>query len=184
MSNELSAYLEAHSRYQGLRDAAFHAVVDVWRGRVPREVDLRILPPYFIDADALKFWSQLWGVIEKPAAVFPWDEIFDQIWTTPRRLDVAIWDGSLLCGFAAGMASRGNNVTIKFLESWPGDRNKLRGFIAPIAIDVADMYARLLGKQWVMLKDPLPKAIARYHDLGFRLDRTLKGHTYWKRIVE
>jgi hypothetical protein len=157
---------------------------EVWKDRLPRGLDLRILPPGSEEADALRFWRFFWTAYEAPATQYPWEDIFKQIWTTPRRLDIAIWSGPILCGFAAGMASKGNNVTLKFIERWPGPVNPLRGYIAAIAVDIACMYAKLLGKQWVMIKDPIPAAIPRYKDLRFTFDRNLKRHTYWRRIVE
>lgn len=182
---ELEAYIEAHSRYQGYRDAAFHLTWEVWNNRLGPEMDLKIFPPYSVEANALRFWELLWTAFDKPTVTYKWDKIFGQILRTPRRLDAAIWSGPILCGLVAGMASRGNNVTIRFLERWPGDINPLRGRIAPIALDIADYYAKILGKQWVMIKDPEPKAVEIYENrLGFSFYRSIKGRKFWRRYVE
>jgi hypothetical protein len=178
----VEAYIEAHSRYQGYRDAAFHLTWECMQPRLPG-VDLKVLP---INELALHFW----GEIIRPlgltyeAGGFRWDQIFQQIRTTPRRFDVAIWDGSVLCGMAAGKASRGGeNVTVKWLERFAIPSAPLRGTLGLTALTAAESYAKIIERQWVMIRNPLPGAAPLYEKLGFELAPSRFGTPYYGRPV-
>lgn len=178
------AYFNALDRYQGFRDAAYDLTWSDLSRSVPSGSDLRIMP---IDESALTFWRaiQHFNAVH-PTGGFPWDEIFKQVYSTPKRFDIAIWDGSVLCGLCCGMASRGNQfVTLKWLERFETDRNGLKGMIAEIAITAADHYAKIINRQYVRLKDPIPEAVKHvYAPLGFVLAEKRKGHIYYQRAVE
>ncbi len=96
---------------------------------------------------------------------------------------MAIWNGSLLCGLTIGKASRGilgggreSNVTIHFLQGAPRAINVLKGYIAPISIDAAESYAKVLGKNYVYLKNPERQVMSMYASFGFTVaKRRAKG---------
>lgn len=179
---DADAYREAHSRYQGYRDAAFHLTWDCMRAKVPGH-DLQVWP---IDSDALLFWETIIRPLglTHPLGGFPWDEIFQQIRTTPRRFDVAIWDGPILCGMAAGKASRGSeNVTVKWVERFAIPSEPLRGVVALTALTAAEHYAKILGRQWLMIRNPLPGTAALYEELRFSLAPSRFGVPYYGRQV-
>lgn len=165
-------YSDAHDRYAGYRDAAYEFTWAIWDGEArERGADLRLHPIDEAAVDQASVWPNM---AEHSVGGFPWDEIHRQVRSTPRRFEIAIWDGVLLCGLAIGMASRGKdgpdtNVTIRFLERRGGNLNALRGVIAPIAIDAADAYARVLGKRMIYLKNPSSGAVPRYRRVGFEL---------------
>ena len=151
------------------------------RGRM---LDLRLLP---INDDALQQAEELWTLpplaqADRPP-VFDWRKIYQQVRASPRRFDMAIWNGSLLCGLMVGKAFRGkmnqhvdSNVTIRFLQSAPPAVNVLRGNIALIAIEAAENYATVLGKRYVYVKSPLHEVMTLYTGLGFRVaNRQAKG---------
>jgi hypothetical protein len=178
-------YQDAEDRYQGFRDAVYHLTWQAWEEKLRgRMLDLRLLP---IDDDALQQAEALWTLRALAQAdrphVFDWRTIYQQVRTTPRRFDMAIWNGSLLCGLMVGKASRGkmnqqrdSNVTIRFLQSAPPVLNELRGYIAPIAIEAAENYATLLGKRYIYVKSPLHEVMTLYTRLGFRVaKRHAKG---------
>jgi len=188
-----NAHEEAIRRYQGYRDYAMEAAWDKWNVQLKRGgVDLKLLP---IDGSALQFWSSVWSICNPPGGVrFPWNTIYRRVRSTPRRFDLAIWDGSILCGLAVGVASRGKigqdtNLTMKFLERL-GDppigppMNSIRGYVATIALDVAYAYAQTLDKKWLYLQEPLPGAVPKYEELGFSLVKTQKSRTYYGIAVE
>ena len=187
--NEYQTYNEAEGRYQGIRDAAFRVAWEIWSEELKgTEIDLRLKP---IDGDALRFRSYVWTLFNSPGidGNFPWNEIYDQIRTTPRRFDLAIWDGPILCGLVAGMASRGTegqdtNVTIRFLERLGDDINSLKGQVAAIALDAAYAYGQALGKRMIYLKEPAPGAIPRYERLGFSLASRRCKATYYGCEIE
>lgn len=176
------AFQDAHSRYQGYRDAAFDLTWNQLHQAVPKGCDLRVMP---IDPAALSFWQAIrhFGAVHESGG-FPWDEIFRQVRSTPRRFDVAIWDGDILCGMAVGMASRGkHNVTVRWVERFKTHDDKLAGYVALIALTAADHYARVLEKQVLRIKDPLPGTEGLYQALGFALVPTCKSTIYYERPV-
>ncbi|MBO4227569.1 hypothetical protein [Bradyrhizobium neotropicale] len=86
--------------------------------------------------------------------IFPWRRIMGQTRPYYRRFELALWHGGNLYGLAVGRASRGpDNVTIHFLER-AGGNNPFAGYFAQIALDAADRYAKLIGRQRVKLKNP------------------------------
>lgn len=181
MTYDPHKFLDAHSRYQGYRDAAFHQTWLAISGRVGGH-DIRILP---INQEAMAFWQAIssFGATFRSGG-FPWDHIFDQLYTTPRRFDIAIWDGPVLCGMAAGKASRGNeNVTIKWMERFANPGDPLRGWIATTVFTAADHYAKILGRQYLMLRNPLPGTEALYRSHGFSLAPSRFGVPYYQRLV-
>jgi hypothetical protein len=171
----------AHSRYQGYRDAAFHLT---WGCMAPRvaNCDLRIMP---FDDDALAFWSAIrhFGA-SHPSGGFSWGAIYAQYRSNPRRFDVAIWDGDVLCGLAAGKPSRGDeNVTLNWIERFPTAHNTTKGWVMTIALTAADHYARILGKRYLMVRNPLPGTESLYAEHQFELAGRRFGATYWSRPV-
>lgn len=181
MAFDIQAFLEAHSRYQGFRDAAFHATWACVSRLVPQG-NLRVMP---INREALSFWQAVrsFGFLD-PRGGFPWDRIYDQLISTPRRFDVAIWSGSLLCGMAAGKASRGDeNVTIKWMERFPIPDDPLKSWVATTAFTAADHYAKILGRQYLMIRNPLPGTQALYQAHRFVLAPARHGATYYARAV-
>lgn len=177
-----SALAEAHSRYQGYRDAAFHLTWEEHAGRSENECDLHIkaidrISILHAEANiAMKFCRSEGG--------FPWRLIWDQVRTTPRRFDVAIWDGPALCGLAVGMASRGKtNVTIKWLERFDSGENFLKGEVAQIVFTAADHYAKIVGAQWLKVRDPLPGTERLYNAMGFSVAPPMRRVAYYQREV-
>lgn len=131
-----------------------------------------------IDAPCLDVWRRSWRHKE-----FDWDENAAHFKREVDRFELAIWSGEQLCGLAIGRVSRGpDNVTIHFLERRSGD-TPLKGRIALLATETADRYAKILNKQRVKLKDPLPDAIVTYQRLNFVLVETIGKTTYYARQV-
>lgn len=171
----------AEARYSGYRDAVYHHVYENWTPVVKSlGVDLRLFP---IDENALQHAEETWAAIKVPGRPEPfrWRDILKSERRTPRRFEMAVWNGSLLCGLTIGKASRSmngsdSNVTITFLQGAPAPINKLRGYIAPIAIDAAEAYARILGRPMVFIKDPLPEVRSYYEKFDFTVaKRRCKG---------
>ena len=187
MHLRLSPYLAAHERYDGYRDEARAAVRERafrWLLGAGRDVqDLRLTD---IDDAALAFWEWFWRPCHPGVHYdgdFPWDAIVDQIRTTPRRLELAIWADGTLCGLCAGMASKNaSHVAIRFLERFHGD-NPVRGFVMPIAVAYAEAYAIVLGRRELKIRNPTEGATPSYEELGFRLVTPRKCRHYLAREV-
>lgn len=175
-------YFDALNRYQGYRDAAYDLTWRDLHTQVPAECDLRLWP---IDDKALTYWQAIKAVgALDPRGSFPWDEIYRQVRSCPRRFDIAIWDGLNLCGMACGMASRGPSfVTVKWIERFATDTGGLRGMVAETALTAAEHYAFVLQRQHVRVKNPLPGTEHLYENLGFTTDVVLKGNHYLQRDV-
>lgn len=153
------------------------------RHEVPSGCDLKVMP---IDTRAMAYWSALRDMnYLNERANFDWLKIFQQVLNTPRRFDVAIWDGDTLCGMACGMASRGDAyVTVKWLERFRTDSSHgLKGLIAEIALTSADHYAAIIGRSTVRLKNPLRGTENLYNALGFRDVQMDRGMKYLTRQV-
>jgi hypothetical protein len=182
MSFDQQQFLNAHRRYQGYRDAAYDLTWEQLRKKAPNGCDLRVMP---FDNDALSFWRAIrhFNAVH-PAGGFPWDQIYWQTISTPRRFDVSVWDGEVLCGLASGMASRGDeSVTLKWIERFNSAPNQMKGFVTEVAITAADHYAKIIGRRQVRLKEPNPGTEARYAAKGFTLAPKRLGVIYYQRDV-
>ncbi|WP_029002586.1 hypothetical protein [Azorhizobium doebereinerae] len=115
---------------------------------------------------------------------FPWRKLVGQNRPYLRRFELAVWYRDNLAALAIGRASRGpDNVTIHFVER-SGGANPLAGWVALFAVEAADSYAKVIGRQRVKLKAPLAGVLPRYQAMGFRLAETINGATYYDRRVQ
>jgi hypothetical protein len=164
-------------KYESLRRAARDATV--LKARIGRfgnnfGVDLKKVDVIHI-SDAATADAADWN--------FPWRRIVGQTRPYLRRFEVAFWTEGRLLALAVGRVSRGNdNVTIHYLER-AKDNNPLATNVAALVVDMAENYAKLLGKQRVKLKNPNPALTAKYEALGFSLAETYRGATYYERKV-
>lgn len=184
----MTKYSEAIERYQGVRDAAYHLTWELWSQQLnSASIDVRLGG---VDDGALQQAETVWSSLEDEdrPPIFPWREIVRQVRSIPRRFDMAIWIGSVLCGMVCGKASKGRkgddmghqdddtNVTLRFLQGAPSSINPLRGHIAAIFQDASSAYALALGKSKIYLKDPLDGVRPHYEKLGFTLaNRRARG---------
>lgn len=174
----MSPYQEAESRYQGYRDAAYSMTWDHQQPLLPGK-DLKLFP---FDSKTLGFWGALHYLGETlPEGGFQWPEIYDQFRSTPRRFEVAVWDGKILCGLALGNASRGKQLlTIKWIERFPITEG---GWVTSVILTAADYYGAILGCKELRIRNPVPGTEQLYCRYGFALADTLRGATYWARPV-
>lgn len=177
----MTKYSEAIERYQGIRDAAYHLTWELWSQELNSDsIDLRLDE---IDDGALQQAETVWSSLPEKGRppIFLWREIVQQVRSTPRRFEMAIWNGSVLCGMVCGKASKGRNgddtnVTLRYLQGAPSTINPLRGHIAALSLDAASAYALALGKSKIYLKNPLDGVRPHYEKLGFTLaNRRARG---------
>jgi hypothetical protein len=168
---------EAEARYEAFRQVAREQTQFELSGVLPPSLFHGVnLQP--IDDTALLVWGATWN-----GGNFQWPEIVHHFRKDTDRFEVAVWKGEDLCGLATGRVSHGlDNVTVHFLERRPG-HTPLKGRIAQIVLDMADNYAKILGKQRVKIKDPWEGAIPTYRGLGFSLAETIRSTTYYARQV-
>jgi hypothetical protein len=172
----------ANQKYTEYRAAACEFVLEVYKESIfvgdlaPLAEGLEFVP---IDDRAMAAYDAT-----APSWQYEWPEWYRHFWRNdPDRFDVAIWHNRELCGLAAGRPSKGNdNVTIHVLER-RRDHLRLKGWIAQIVTDVAEAYAKVLGKQRVKLKDPVQEAIPTYRRLRFELAESIQSIRYYARRV-
>jgi hypothetical protein len=173
---------KAAERYEGYRGVARETTHETLAelaatGEFPEHAfaGLRFAP---IDDDAVSAAVPGWGLRD-----FPWREIVWQARPYVRRFEVAIWRYDDLQGLCVGRASEGReHVTIHYLERrWR--HNPYEGWVAQIVADIADNYGKILGSQWLRIRNPEPGAIRRYEGLGFSLAKTIMGNTYYRRRI-
>jgi hypothetical protein len=58
-----------------------------------------------------------------------------------------------------------------------------KGVVAEVVVTAAEHYAKILGCQYVMLRDPLPGTERVYKPLGFSLAPRRFGVTYYQQAV-
>lgn len=113
----------------------------------------------------------------------PWDEIVGQIRPYLRRFTIAIWFEGHLYGLGVGRASRGKrNVTIHYVER-RADPNPFAGWVAPVIVDAAGNFGKILGSQVLRIRNPVPEVVRKYELLGFSLAETYRGATYYERKI-
>ena len=100
----------AHIRYIKIRMALYETslprVQELLRRRqAPAQPELVRFTP--IDGEALNAWHGDWPGSPHPDADFPWDQLAAKFRRCPRRFEVAIWHGDVLCGLCLGIPSRG-----------------------------------------------------------------------------
>jgi hypothetical protein len=85
-----------------------------------------------------------------------------------RRLEVAIWHNSHLCGLMLGKVSKGKLVvTINYMHGAVDDSHPLRGRLGEIFIRCAELFAIAIDAQWLAIDQPIPALIEHYKSFGF-----------------
>lgn len=180
-------YLEAQTRYRLIRHALYADVVPRIQGLLVQRGwphDASLVDIAGIDPKAINAWQGDWPMSPLHDANFPWDKIISWARKRPRRIEVAIWYNQTLCGLAIGRGSKGTgSLVMQFIESRPG-AHPMRGYVALIALVVADQFASYLGNRYVKLRNPNAGAIPRYEALGFRKDQSVNGSRYHSREVD
>jgi hypothetical protein len=150
---------------------------------------LGLLPEAAIPPKGLRFTGIDAAVLQdldisRSSWQFDWNSIAIHFWRNdPDRFELAIWKEGRLCGLGIGRPSAGpDNVTIHFVER-RSDHTVLKGWIAQMVTDTAEAYGKILGKQRLKIKDPLPGAIPHYEDLRFSLAESIGRTTYYAREI-
>ncbi|WP_298150933.1 hypothetical protein [Flavobacterium sp.] len=135
-----------------------------------------------INAEALyqiSTWrSQYHGELKRSPPGWDWTKEVIKYRRRPRRVELAIWSGSDLCGLVIGRVSDRRVVaSIHLIESNPG-QHPLRGYIAPIAVRWLSTFAVMISCREIAIERPVAELIEYYQELGF-VDAITKG----KKIV-
>jgi hypothetical protein len=96
-----------------------------------------------------------------------WDRLLRRARKRPRRIELAIWDHSKLCGLALGRVSDGKVVArLDWLERDPHAVHLVR-FIAAIATRYIETMGALTGCDQAVLWRPAPDLLDFYINLGY-----------------
>lgn len=126
-----------------------------------------------IGIHALRAWSTTWEPLYHPphppreCGDWPWDKLRPQ-YNTYKRFDLAVWQGTLLCGLAIGRSlGKKKPVNVYYAENWKSDSNPLAGSILAVAATAAEAYALLLESRVVRAMHPAPGLVDYYRTLGY-----------------
>lgn len=144
-----------------------------------------------IKTDAIEYAEYKWSKYYdgETAAPLPvtWERLYYAYSKKLAHFNVAVWqslqNGDVLRGMAFGKPSRGKtHLTINWLERSPEPDYFKGGILLPI-LSCAEEYAKLLGCQRVLVKNPLhPEEFEKY---GYGpSDNVPKGATYVAKELE
>jgi hypothetical protein len=118
-----------------------------------------------IDPEAIAWFRENWQFHSKRIPDWDWAH---SDFRPDKGVNIAIWHGDFLCGFASG-ALTGNSVRLDFVEAFPG-RNPLKGRIIPIALTVCDAYADLCGREQLRITGVTEELVPIYERFGFEVE--------------
>lgn len=166
---------EAERRYAMYRKLAYDDVIS--RIKLPKRYRLE-----GIGYAALKAFDSVWRSHKR---VVHWDW-FDQVrrWkkTDHSRLELAVWQDGQLCGLMIGKTSKRKTIAyVLGIEGAPY-AHPLKGYILPLALEVAEAYATAVGAKELRLDKPAEGLVARYEKLGYTYRFTFFGSYMSKKI--
>jgi len=138
-----------------------------------------------IKRDALEYAEFKWSKYYNGETINPlpmsWERLYYIYSAKPAHFNVAIWqelpDETILRGLAFGKPSKGKtHLTINWLERFPGPEYFKGGVLLPI-LSCAEEYAKVLGCERILIKDPLhPDEFKKY---GYGASKNVpKGAVY------
>ena len=167
--------------FYGLRTIARKVALDEINERVKREGGATIWNGTLlasVDAEAIAYAEEIWPKYydndTNPGFEKPWSSIWYHAQLQPARFDIAVWqviDGHrILQGLATGSASSGReNLTLNWVERNFGPDYTRFGVLIPI-LSCFEHYARLLGSEKVLIKNPIdPSIYERYRYAPIRI---------------
>lgn len=112
-------------------------------------------------------WASM--VAKEKAPDWDWRIELKRFRSRPRRVEVAIWQGtSLLCGLSLGRVSDKHvTATIHLLQGHPSLPPPVKGKVAQMASDYLRIYALICNCKVIVIDTPAPALIDFYKKLGF-----------------
>lgn len=146
------------------------------RNQVYREVPiivgmpaLRLTPINSVALSALTGWPD--RKRNPPNGGWDWGSWTDYFKTRHKKyFDVAIWNGTKLCGLALGRLSLRNvKVRLEIMEGSTEKNHPLKGQIAYIGLTAIEAFGYAVGAEESLIIDPVPGAVASYRAYGYEL---------------
>lgn len=183
--------------------AYYYALKSQARERVQRALNARILrsPESLTTFDgltlcsiaspdtpnALNYADEIWPKFRDGSGwegfQITWHDIIMPVLRDPDMFDLAIWqhvdNEQVLAGLAMGTPSNGRtHLTLKWVERFMG-HTYIKGKVLLVALACAEEYAKLLGCERVLIKDPLvPELYERYGYAAYRHPYVAHGGSY------
>lgn len=152
--------------YQTLRTHARKRVVDALNRRIKSPEDRqrwRGITLASINKEAYEYarkeWPKYYSDETHHGLPYSWERLFFQFSAKPANFNIAVWQtldsGKILQGLAVGKPSRGKTrLTINWIERSYAPTYFKGGVLLPI-LACAEEYAKLLGCERVLVKDPV-----------------------------
>jgi hypothetical protein len=173
-------FVFAHERCAAVRNTSFALALAHARTSAPigAEVSMTPITPRAVHAWEVQWIDHHWT----GDGGWPWALLAHRFTRKPRSFHAALWSGPTLCGLCVGRVSKGRkHLTLHYMESAPDPRHPLRGFVTPLMFEPARNYGVAMGVDKLLLHDPLPGVIERYHRFGFTVARGMRSSVYFER---
>lgn len=181
-----------YAYYHTLRREARAKVVEALNKRIktPEHREIwRGITLASIDEEAVQYarreWPKYYGEETHLGFDISWERLYFKFMAIPSNFNLAIWqayeDTKILQGLALGKPSRGKtHLTLNWIERSFAPTYFKGGILLP-TLACAEEYAKLLGSQRVLIKDPVdPGAFGRY---GYAPTDHPKGAEYLAKEV-
>jgi len=177
-----------YAYYYTLRREARRRVVDALNTRIKTEMHRetwRGITLASVKQDAIDYatfkWSKFYDGETHSALPVTWERLYHSFSAKLSHFNVAVWqtlpEGQILRGMAFGKPSAGKtHLTVNWLERSPEPDYFKGGILLPI-LACAEEYAKLLGCERVLVKDPASPSDFENYGYG-RSDHAPKGATY------
>jgi len=153
-----------YAYYQTLRIHARSLVVDDLNKRIKTDIDhlnWKCITLASLDEEAVEHARQQWPryyTKEYFGINQSWEHLYYTFARKPSHFNIAVWQeldyGKVLRGLALGDSPKGRtHLTLRWLER-SYDPNYFRGGVLLPILATAEQYARLIGCQRVIIKDP------------------------------
>jgi hypothetical protein len=137
-------------------------------------IDVKLSDIDYSALDIASTWRENYSVFgrELHEPRWDWNKELRKFRRRPRRVELAIWSETQLCGLVLGRISdRCVVATIHLIEANP-ENHPLKKMITPISAQYLGILAASIGAKEISIESPVPDLIEFYKQLGF--DREIK----------
>jgi len=163
---------------QGQREASYRAIEILYSPLFPG------LSATAINLQALTTWAADWPLHPSPYGQgnFPWPTRVAKFRARASHFEIALWSRQTLCGLALAK-STGASICVHYVEGYHGP-NPLDGVVGALTFEAAEYYGKARGKSHIRLMNPSPGVIPHYKRLGFTLEKSIAGDTFYHRPIQ
>ncbi|MFJ2321813.1 hypothetical protein [Pseudomonas sp. NPDC087817] len=123
--------------------------------------------------------NERWRLHPDCRVVWNWRSLLERHRKKPKKLEAAFYSQGILCGLMYARVSRGRvSLNVRYIEGNPCPMSPLKGFVLPIALIQADIFAKVIGAKEIGVSRPAEGLIDAYLGMSFQLtesDRRLEA---------